>query len=178
MGLPNGCTVETDRLLLRRWFDKDHSPFAEICADPDVMRYIGNGSTRTAEQASKAITKFETEWLEKGYGLFAVEHKQTGALIGFTGFSQPGFLPEILPSVEIGWRFSRGSWGNGYASEAALAALSYGTNTLGLTDIVSIYQIGNDASERIMRKLGMVFDRKTIDPTCERDVAVYRLPQG
>lgn len=173
-----GQTVETDRLLLRRWLDTDRAPFAEICADPEVMRYIGNGSTRTAEQASKAITKFESEWVEKGYGLFAVEQKKTGMLIGFTGFSWPGFLPEILPSVEIGWRFSKDSWGNGYASEAALAALAYGTSNLALTDIVSIYQIGNGASERIMQKLGLVFDRRTIDPTCERDVAVYRLPQG
>ncbi|NMM45788.1 GNAT family N-acetyltransferase [Rhodospirillaceae bacterium KN72] len=170
--------VETDRLLLRRWLDKDYAPFAEICADPAVMRYIGNGSTRTAEQASKAIIKFETEWAEKGYGLFAVEQKQTGEFIGFTGFSWPGFLPEVLPSVEIGWRFSKHCWGNGYASEAASAALSYGTSALHLTDIVSIYQIGNAASERIMQKLGMVFDCKTVDPTCGRDVAVYRLPQG
>lgn len=170
--------VHTDRLVLRRWLESDHAPFAEICSDPEVMRYIGDGSTRAAKQASSAINAFETKWAEKGYGLFAVELKQSGELIGFTGFSWPAFLPEVLPSVEIGWRFSKASWGNGYASEAALAALSFGTGDLGLTDIVSIYQIGNGASERIMRKLGMVFDRQTVDPTCGRDVAVYRRPLG
>tara|TARA_E500000305_G_scaffold111938_1_gene129628 strand:- start:3150 stop:3482 length:333 start_codon:yes stop_codon:yes gene_type:complete len=109
--------------------------------------------------------------------LFAVESKQTDDLIGFTGLSWPVFLPEVLPSVEIGWRFSKSSWGKGYATEAALAALAFGVNELGITDIVSIYQVGNGASARIMQKLGMVFDRRIIDPTCGREVEVYRLLQ-
>jgi RimJ/RimL family protein N-acetyltransferase len=97
-------------------------------------------------------------------------------LIGFTGLSWPDFLPEVLPAVEIGWRFSQASWGNGYAGEAATAALSFGVDALGITDIVSICQIENRASARIMQKLGMIFDRKTLDPTCGREIEVYRLP--
>lgn len=170
-------SIDTERLQLRRWKHEDHAPFAAMCSDPDVMQYIGDGSTRTAEQASRAIASFEAEWAERGFGLFAVESKQSGELIGFTGLSWPDFLPEILPSVEIGWRFSKASWGKGYASEAAIAALSFGVDELCLTDIVSIYQIGNGASARIMQKLGMVFDRMTVDPTCNRDIEVYRLPQ-
>lgn len=169
--------IDTERLNLRRWKPEDRVPFAAMCSDPDVMQYIGNGATRTAEQAARAIASFEREWDERGYGLFAVEEKQTGNLIGFTGLSLPDFLPEVLPSVEIGWRFSKPSWGKGYASEAATAALSFGVNELAITDIVSIYQIGNEASARIMQKLGMAFDRKTIDPTCARKIEVYRLPR-
>jgi RimJ/RimL family protein N-acetyltransferase len=167
--------IETERLILRRWRDDDRTPFAAMCSDPDVMRYIGDGSTRSIEQAGNSIDSFEKEWAEKGYGLFAVELKYTGKLIGFTGLSWPDFLPEILPSVEIGWRFDRRSWGNGYATEAAIAALSFGVNDLRITDIVSICQTGNDASERIMHRLGMTFDRKTVDPSCNRQVHVYRL---
>jgi RimJ/RimL family protein N-acetyltransferase len=169
--------IETDRLTLRRWKREDHAAFAEMCGDPEVMQFIGNGSVRTVEQAGQSIASFERDWDERGYGLFAVEERQTGSSIGFTGLSWPGFLPEVLPSVEIGWRFARPCWGRGYASEAAIAALSFGVLELGITDIVSIYQIGNAASVRIMQKLGMVFDRKTIDPTCEREIEVYRLPQ-
>lgn len=169
--------ITTERLLLRGWTPEDYAPFAAICADPDVMRHIGNGKTRTADDALRYIALFEKEWCERGFGLFAVESRQTGDLIGFTGLSSPDFLPEVLPSVEIGWRFAKASWGQGYASEAAAAALSFGTNDLGITDIVSISQIGNHASTRIMRKLGMVFDRRTIDPTCDREVEVYRLPR-
>nr|WP_033067800.1 GNAT family N-acetyltransferase [Thalassospira australica] len=170
-------TINTERLLLRGWKPSDHAPFAAMCGDPDVMRYIGNGKTRTADDAARYIASFEKEWRERGFGLFAVESRKTGELIGFTGLSWPDFLPEVFPSVEIGWRFSKLSWGKGYASEAAVAALSFGVNELGITDIVSIYQIENSPSARIMRKLGMIFDRRTIDPTCEREVEVYRLPR-
>lgn len=168
--------IRTDRLILRRWKAEDHASFAAICADPDVMRYIGNGKTRSADDAARYIKSFEKEWDERGFGLFAVESKASGNLLGFTGFSWPGFLPEVLPSIEIGWRFSKSSWGKGYASEAASAALSFGVNELSLSDIISIYQIGNVASGRIMQKLGMIFDRRTIDPTCKREVEIYRLP--
>lgn len=171
------CEIDTKRLLLRGWKPDDHAPFAAMCGDPDVMRHIGNGTTRTAEDAARLIRSFAKDWVERGFGLFAVEAKQTGNLNGFTGLSLPGFLPEVLPSVEIGWRFSRQSWGQGYASEAALAALAFGVDELGLTDIVSICQIGNGASERIMQKLGLILDRRTIDPTCGREVVVYRLPR-
>lgn len=169
--------INTERLLLRGWKPEDHAAFAAICADPDVMRYIGNGKTRTAEDAARSITSFQNEWRERGFGLFAVESRKTGGLVGFTGLSWPGFLPEVLPSVEIGWRFSKPNWGKGFASEAAKAALSFGVNELGITDIVSICQTENRASVRVMQKLGMVFDRRTMDPTCEREVEVYRLLQ-
>lgn len=148
-----------------------------MCGDPDVMRYIGNGRARTAGEAALSIASYEKEWSERGFGLFAVETRRTGDLIAFTGLSSPVFLPEVRPSVEIGWRFSKPSWGEGYASEAAAAALSFGVHDLGVTDIVSIYQIGNGASARIMQKLGMNFDRRTIDPACGREVEVYRLPR-
>lgn len=169
--------ITTDRLLLRRWKPEDHAPFAAICADPDVMRHIGTGATRTAAEAAQSIRSFEKEWAERGFGLFAVESRDSGDLLGFTGLSWPSFLPEILPSVEIGWRFSKAHWGKGYASEAAAAALSFGVNELALADIVSICQIENAASARIMRKLRMVHDRRTLDPTCARAVDVYRSPR-
>lgn len=176
MSAMNAPQIETERLLLRGWKPEDHAPFARICSDPDVMRYIGNGTTRSDADVSRYIASFQTEWNERGFGLFAVEVKRTGEFIGFTGLSWPDFLPEVLPSVEIGWRFSKLHWGKGYASEAAAASLEFGINDLGLTDIVSIYQPENRASGRIMQKLGMVFDRKTIDPTCQREVEIYRLP--
>jgi len=169
--------IETARLRLRGWRPEDHAPFAALCADPDVMRHIGSGATRTPEEAARAIRSFERGWSTRGYGLFAVADKRSGGLIGFAGLSSPQFLPEILPSVEIGWRFAKASWGRGYATEAASAALAFGVTDLGITDIVSICQTGNAASERIMQKLWMRLDRRTIDPSCGRAVTVYRLPR-
>ena len=168
--------ISTSRLLLRRWLAKDVEPFAAICGDPEVMRYIGSGVTRSAEQARASIGAFEREWDENGHGLFAVERLDNGRMIGFTGLSQPAFLPEIMPAVELGWRLARDSWGSGYATEAARAALDFALTELRLPGIVSIYQKENGASARIVEKLGMRFDRETRDPTCGRLVEVYRTP--
>ncbi len=121
-----------------------------------------------------SIKTFEEGWKEKGFGLFAVERLEDGKLIGFAGLSEPAFLPEIMPAIEIGWRFARHSWGKGYATEAARAALDFGLFTLRIPEIVSIYQVENRASGRIMAKLGMHFDRQTLDPSCGRAVDVYR----
>ena len=145
-----------------------------MCSDPEVMRYIGSGATRTRAQARASIDAYERAWDETGYGLFAVERLEDGQFLGFTGLAVPTFLPEIMPAVEIGWRFARQSWGHGYASEAARAALDFGLQTRGLCEIVGVYQAENHASGRIMQKLGMRFDRETVDPTCGRSIRVYR----
>jgi len=166
--------IRTSRLLLRRWRDEDLDPFAALCADPEVMRHVGSGGTRTHEQAAAAIGAFESIWDEKGYGLFAVELRRNRRLIGFAGLSEPTFLPEIMPAIEVGWRFARQAWGNGYATEAARAALDFGLATLRIPEIVSIHQLENHASARIMQKLGMRFDREVLDRTCGRWVNVYR----
>jgi RimJ/RimL family protein N-acetyltransferase len=166
--------LETDRLLLRRWRDNDVDPLAAICADPEVMCYIGSGAVRSIEQTRASIHTFERDWDKKGHGIFALEIRESAQLIGFTGLSEPNFLPEIMPAVEIGWRLSRAAWGKGYATEAARAALNFGLMTLSLPEIVSIYQVANEASGRIVQKLGMKFDRETIDPSCGRLVRVFR----
>ncbi len=168
--------LETDRLRLRRWKDSDVEPFAAICGDPEVMKYIGDGSTRTLEETARSIEQFEIAWEERGFGLFAVELRATGELLGFTGFAHPDFLPELLPSVEIGWRFGKQYWGRGYATEAAIGAMEFASNVLADQQIVSICQVGNTASTRIMAKIGLEYDRRMIDRTCNREVEVYRLP--
>lgn len=170
----SGHAITTGRLLLRRWRAEDVDPFAAICSDPEVMRHIGCGATRTRDQSAASIQAYETDWEEKGYGLFAVELLDSNRLIGFTGLTEPSFLPEIMPAVELGWRFARECWGNGYATEAARAALDFGLVTLRIPEIVSICQAGNHASDRIAEKLGMRFDRETLDPSCDRLVHIYR----
>ena len=145
-----------------------------MCRDPEVMRYIGSGATQTHEQVVLSVQAFERAWEENGYGLFAVELVGRDQMIGFTGLAIPTFLPEILPTVELGWRFARSAWGNGYATEAARAALDFALVQLRLPEVVSIYQANNHASARIIQKLGMRFDRKTVDPTCGRPIEVYR----
>ncbi|MFC9183375.1 GNAT family N-acetyltransferase [Streptomyces globisporus] len=167
--------LETPRLILRRWRADDVVPMAAVNVDPQVMRWIGDGSVRDEQQTRRGIEAMEREWDSQGFGLFAVEIRSTGELAGFTGLSVPDFMLELLPAVEIGWRLGRAHWGQGLATEAAAAAVRFGFEDCGVGRIVSIAQLGNGASERIMTKLGMHPVRETVDPSCDRRVRVFEL---
>ena len=166
--------LTTSRLLLRRWREEDLPAMAAINADPEVMRWIGDGTPIDDEASAAGIARSEQHWETHGFGLFAVEIRATGQLAGFTGLNIPYFLPEVLPAVEIGWRLGRRYWGQGIATEAARAALDFGFTDRGLDRIVSIHQLGNDASGRIMQKLGMRLDREITDNRGRR-VRIYTI---
>jgi RimJ/RimL family protein N-acetyltransferase len=165
--------LQTARLVLRRWQEDDIAPMAAINADPAVMRWIGRGTVWDPARTAAAIAATERSWDEHGFGLFAVEMRSTGRVAGFAGLATPSFLPEILPAVEMGWRLGRQHWGQGLATEAARAVMHFGFVGQRLERIVSIHQVGNDASERIILKLGMRLDRETTDPSCGRLVRVH-----
>ncbi|MQY40927.1 hypothetical protein SRB17_89610 [Streptomyces sp. RB17] len=156
--------IRTPRLLLRRWHDDDLAPMADIHADLQVMRWIDDGAVRDLDRTAGDIERWEEEWDEEGFGLFAVELLASGELAGFTGLSVPEFLPEVLPAVAISWRFGSQFWGQGYASEAAQATLEFALQDRGLDRVISINRVGDDASENIIRKLGMVPERTTVHP--------------
>jgi RimJ/RimL family protein N-acetyltransferase len=148
---------------------------ARFNADPEVMRWIGGGATSDEAHTRAGIEYCEREWDKNGFGLFAVEVRDSAELAGFTGLSVPHFLPEVMPAVEIGWRLGRPFWGQGIATEAARAALRFGLVDCELERVVSIAQLGNGASVGIMEKLGMSPERETVDPTCGRGVVVYEI---
>jgi len=106
---------------------------------------------------------------------FALERRDTGELIGNTGLAIPDFLPEILPAVEIGWRLGRAHWRQGFATEAARAALTFAWDPVGLDRVVSVHAVGNDPSGRVMQKIGMHLDRETVHPKNGRAVRVYAI---
>jgi RimJ/RimL family protein N-acetyltransferase len=167
--------LTTSRLILRGWRDDDLDPLAAMNADPEVMRYIGDGSVRDREQSAAGLVQVERDWEERGYGLFAVEVKETGQLAGWVALAEPAFLPEVLPAVEIGWRLGRAFWGAGIATEAARVVLRFGFEDRGLMRIISIRHPDNRASGRVMEKLGLRFDRKTVVPAHGQPVEVYAL---
>lgn len=119
--------LETPRLVLRRWRADDVVPMAAVNADPEVMRWIGDGSVRDEQQTRHGIEAMEREWDTQGSGLFAVEIRSTGELAGFTGLSVPDFMPELLPAVEVGWRLGCAHWGQGLATEAAAVQCDSGS---------------------------------------------------
>ncbi|AGL14886.1 acetyltransferase [Actinoplanes sp. N902-109] len=140
-----------------------------------MMRYIHDGRTLDRAGAAERLAHYRRHWDKHGFGLYAVELKQTGELAGFTGLAVPTFLPEIMPAVEIGWRLGQEHWGQGIATEAARAVVAQARAGLGLQRLVSIHIVGNEASARVMVKLGMSLERETVQPDTGRPVRVYAM---
>jgi ribosomal-protein-alanine N-acetyltransferase len=141
--------LRTDRLLLRGFADRDRAPFAALNADPDVMRHFT--STLTRAESDAFVDRILLRWAEDGHGLWAVERREDGRFLGFTGIVNLAWLE----TPEIGWRLARFAWGEGYATEAALASLAWGFETLGLAEVVSVATVGNERSRRVMERIGM-----------------------
>ena len=167
--------IETARLVLRRPIASDLEPLVSINADPEVMRHIGDGRTRSREQTEAGLERAITEWREREFGMFSVELADTGTYIGWVALAVPAYLPEVLPAVEIGWRLDRRQWGHGYATEAAQAVLRYGFEDCTLERIVSIRDVTNEASRRVMEKLGLRFVFEATVPSHGQHVAVHAL---
>ena len=174
-GSRDATSVDTPRLLLRHWRSDDLDGLAAINAQPEVMRYIHDGRTLDRAATAERLATYRRHWDEHGLGLYVVEIKETGELAGFTGLAVPSFLPEIMPAVEIGWRLGRAYWGRGLATEAARAVVAHSRAELGLRRLVSIHIVGNEASARVMVKLGMSLERETVQPDTGRKVRVYAL---
>jgi RimJ/RimL family protein N-acetyltransferase len=166
--------VETERLLLRLWRTEDLEPLAGIFAKEAVWRYpFKRGWTR--EETQDFLIRKIDEWQRRGYSQWAVEEKEQAALIGFLGLAPPEFLPEVMPTVEVGWRLDPEWWGRGLATEGGRAALEYAFEILGLREVVSIYEPENVASGRVMEQLGMKRFVDTTHPTLGVPLRVYKL---
>jgi RimJ/RimL family protein N-acetyltransferase len=148
-----GPTLTTERLILRRWRDADREPFARMNADPTVLRHFVQ--TLTREESDALVDQLEAGFEAHGFGTWAVERRDDGAFLGFDGLSIPSFDAPFNPCVEVGWRFDRFAWGNGYATEAAREALRYGFEEAGLDEIVSFTSPLNEPSIAVMKRLGM-----------------------
>lgn len=124
-------------------------------------------SVSTEAETITQIARFTQHIGNNGYGFFAVERKDNGEFIGFTGLSNPTFEAAFTPCVEIGWRLSRENWGYGFATGAAQACLKFGFEDLILDEIYSFTSVHNLRSEQVMKKIGMVkqgyFDHPLIE---------------
>lgn len=151
-----GDRLDTERLVLRRWRTADQAPFARLNADPEVMRYFEG--TMTSALTAGFVKHIEAQFDRVGYGLWALEVRDTGRFIGFTGLAQQNFEAAFTPAVEVGWRLAVPAWGKGYATEAAEAALAHGFERAGLDEIVSMTTVTNEPSQAVMRRIGMTYD--------------------
>jgi RimJ/RimL family protein N-acetyltransferase len=142
-------TLETERLVLRMWREEDFDAYAQICADEEVMRYLG-GKTFDRTEAWRHMAFIVGHWHLLGYGHWAVEEKATGRMIGRLGFLNPAGWP----GFEIGWTLARDSWGKGYATEGARRALRYAFTEMGRDHVISLIHPENKASIRVAERLG------------------------
>jgi len=145
--------IETPRLILRDWKEEDIQPFADMNSNSHVMRYFLKSLTE--KESLEFHNRIQDEFSQYGYGLYAVEKKEDGAFIGYTGFHNITFDVDFAPGVEIGWRIKYEDWNKGYATEAAKACLLYAKEHLPFHVIWSFTSISNKSSERVMQKIGM-----------------------
>lgn len=148
--------LRTERLLLRQWVDADCEPFAAMNADPAVMEHFPAPMSRV--QSDALADQVAADLAARGYGMWALEVLSTGRFIGFTGLNDVRFTARFTPAVEIGWRLAQDAWHNGYASEAARAALAHGFGPAGLDEVVSFTATTNKPSQRVMERIGMARD--------------------
>jgi ribosomal-protein-alanine N-acetyltransferase len=141
---------------MRQWRDSDLEPFALLNADPEVMRHFTAPLARTESDAFARRSAALIE--QQGWGRWALEVVGGMPFVGFVGLAEPRFEADFTPAVEVGWRLSRAHWGRGYATEAARAALAFGFEELGLSEIVSFTTVANERSRRVMERLGMTHD--------------------
>jgi RimJ/RimL family protein N-acetyltransferase len=143
--------VETERLLLRGWRDEDTEPWAELCADDEVMRALGREGGLSVADAWREMAMLAGHWSLKGFGHWVLETRATGELVGRAGL----YHPPDWPGLELGWTVARPHWGNGYAGEAARATMEWTRAELGADHLISLIADDNRRSQRVAEKLGM-----------------------
>ncbi len=148
--------LETDRLILR-WFREDDFPaYLSMAQDPEVMKFL-TGAPQPETEAWKAMAAHIGHWYFRGYGVWAVEEKSTGKLVGRIGLMNPAGWP----GFECGWTLARESWGKGYATEGAQRALEYAFTELDRDHVISLIAPANINSIKVAERLGEKVEGET-----------------
>lgn len=143
-------TLETERLLLRPFRDDDIDAYAAMCADPEVMRYIGERTVLSREDAWRQMAMFAGHWQLRGFGMWVVEERASGSFVGRVGLH----FPEGWPDRELAWTLASPYWGRGFATEAARCALAHAFGPLGWDRVISMIDPDNIRSIRLAERLG------------------------
>ncbi|WP_208859981.1 GNAT family N-acetyltransferase [Pseudovibrio ascidiaceicola] len=148
--------IETERLVLRKWEERDLEGLAELNADPQVMEFYPSVLSRA--ESEKMLARYMDAQQQYGFCFSVITQKGSGRFLGYCGLKVPGYQQHLsfAPCVEIGWRLLHCEWGKGIATEAAQMWLRFGLETLQLNEIVSFTPVQNSRSEKLMQRLGMV----------------------
>ena len=162
-GMTEAPVLETPRVRLRGFRASDLEAQAATMADPGVVRHLG-GSPFSREDSWRKMLASPGLWALLGYGYWVVERREDGAYLGQIGFAD--FKRDMAPGIEgipeMGWIFAPRAQGQGYASEAALAALAWADEALGRREIVAIISHDNAASIRVAEKGGFTLREEAV----------------
>jgi ribosomal-protein-alanine N-acetyltransferase len=148
--------IETARLTLRMFtLDDAEDYYLQLLRDPEVRRYLPGGQPQPRERAEPVLTYFIDHWARHGFGLWAVEDKTSGTLIGQCGLQ---YIPDTT-EVEVAYALAHSYWGRGLATEAAAASLRFGFDQLKHDRIVALTVPANTASRNVMTKLGLQYEK-------------------
>jgi ribosomal-protein-alanine N-acetyltransferase len=147
--------LETDRLLLRTLTLDDAEALLTVSGDPEVMRFLGGIPDQTIEDVHKRVQRTLAHYERYGFGYWAVIDKATGRLLGVCGIKPL----EDGPEIEVGYHFARAAWNQGYATEAARACLRYAFEHLKLERVLGVVHPDNHASQRVLEKCGLTYER-------------------
>ncbi|MFN7119658.1 MAG: GNAT family N-acetyltransferase [Saprospiraceae bacterium] len=163
--------LETERLLLRPFILEDAQDFYDLNADPEVTKYTGDSAFENVAAAADFIRHYHP-YRTEGMGRWAVIRKSDGAYLGWCGLR---YVPD-LQEVDLGYRFFKKYWGQGYATESSQACIAYGFNVLKLKTIVARAMKENIGSIQVMKKLSMQFEKELI--FAEHPGILYRINQA
>ena len=147
--------IQTRRLYLRVFELTDLDALAKINSDPEVMRHTGDGNTVSREETEKRLHAYLEHWRQHGFGLRAAIHKSNHAFVGFCGLQFVVGTQEI----EVGFRFAKQYWGQGFATEATRAVLRHGFEVLSLERVIGLAHPANIASQRVLQKSGLKHEK-------------------
>jgi len=153
--------LETERLVLRPPTVADLGPLHEVWGDRDVMRWVGAGDAfaRDVDESARRLERLLVHQDAHGFGLWAVAERDSGTVLGDAGLVLFGFRG---PEVELAYRLGKAHWGRGYATEAAAAWVEHGLVALDLPSILAVTHPANEASERVLDKVGFRYEGPTV----------------
>jgi RimJ/RimL family protein N-acetyltransferase len=165
-------TLTTERLLLRPFRESDVEPFCALMQDPEVVRFIGDRQVPTLEDCWRSIASWLGHWVLRGYGHWAAELRESGALIGRIGVHNPA----EWPGPEVAYTLGRPYWGHGYATEGARAAIDWAFGSTELPTLISLIDPANTTSIGVAQRIGETLRGETT--LHEHRVLVYGIDRA
>lgn len=142
---------ESPRLRCRRWVREDFDALMAVYGDRDAMRWVGDGEPLTRDDCERWLDVTARNYAQRGYGMFALEDRASGHVVGFVGLVHPGGQVD----AEVKYAFARESWGRGLATEAVRAILDAAWTRFGLVEVIATVAPDNLASQHVLAKAGM-----------------------